>query len=146
MPPGARRTASNLLPASDLFRFPNAVRRDAAVEAWFARGDALRGFALTWFERMRSCGPDVRELMHDGCPTACVDDAAFAYVGAFANHVNVGFFQGASLTDPAGLLQGSGKRMRHVKLRPGEPVNETALHALILAAYRDMRQRLQLST
>jgi hypothetical protein len=72
-----------------------------------------------------------------------VDDAAFAYVGAFTSHVNVGFFQGASLKDPAGLLQGNGKRMRHVKLRGGEPVNETALHALILAAYGDMRLRLQ---
>ena len=117
------------------------MRRAPAVEAWFAQDDALRGFALPWFERMRACGTDVRELMHDGCPTACVDDAAFAYVGAFANHVNVGFFQGASLKDPAGLLQGSGKRMRHVKLRWGEPVNETALHALILASYHDMRQR-----
>jgi len=119
------------------------MRRDPAVEAWFARGDAVRGFALPWFERMRGCGPDVRELMHDGCPTACVDDAAFAYVGAFTGHVNVGFFQGASLPDSAGLLLGSGKRMRHVKLRWGEPVNETALRALILAAYRDMRQRVQ---
>jgi hypothetical protein len=128
--------------ASDLFLFPNAMRRDPEVEAWFARGDALRGFALPWFERMRGCGADVRELLHDGCPTACVDDAAFAYVGAFATHVNVGFFQGASLPDSAGLLQGTGKRMRHVKLRWGEPVNETALHALILTAYHDMRRRL----
>jgi len=130
-------------PDPSLFRFAEAVRRDAGVEAWFARGDALRGFALPWFERMRACGPDVRELMHDGCPTACVDDAAFAYVGAFTAHVNVGFFQGACLPDPAGLLQGTGKRMRHVKLHWGEPVNETALHALILAAYGDMRSRVR---
>ena len=130
-------------PDPSLFRFAEAVRRDAAVEAWFASGDVLRGFALPWFERMRACGPDVRELMHDGCPTACVNDAAFCYVAAFTSHVNVGFFQGASLRDPAELLLGSGKRMRHVKLRWGEPVNETALHALILAAYHDMRQRLQ---
>ena len=94
---------------------------------------------------MRRCGQDVRELMHDGCPTACVVDAAFAYVGVFTAHVNVGFFQGASLPDPADLLQGTGKRMRHVKLRWGESLNETALHALILAAYRDMRARLRSS-
>ena len=43
----------------------------------------------------------------------------------------------------AGLLEGTGKRMRHVKLRWGEPVNETALHALIVAAYRDMQARLK---
>ena len=135
-----------MAPASDLFRFSSARRRDPAVEAWFARGDVLRGFALPCFERMRSCGEDVRELMHDGRPTACVEDAAFAYVGAFSAHVhvNVGFFQGANLSDPAGLLQGTGKRMRHVKLRWGQPVNEAALNALILAAYQDMRQRLTL--
>src|SRR5436190_11761509 len=109
-------------PDPSLMRFPGAVRRDPAVEAWFARGDALRGFALPWFERMRACGADVRELLHDGYPTACVEDAAFAYVGAFTAHVNVGFFQGAGLPDPADLLQGTGKRMRHVKLRWGDPV------------------------
>ena len=136
--------ANNVPPLNDLFRFPSAMQRDPEVEAWFHRNDASRGFARPWFERMRACGADVRELMHDGCPTACVEDAAFAYVGAFTSHVNVGFFQGASLADPAELLQGTGKRMRHVKLRWGEPVNETALHALILAAYHDMRQRLTL--
>lgn len=91
---------------------------------------------------MRQCGDDVRELMHDGMPTVCVDEAAFAYVNAFTNHVNVGFFLGASLPDPSKLLQGLGKRMRHVKLRPGEPVNEAALRALIHQAYTDMRARL----
>ena len=134
--------ANNVPPVYDLFRFPSAMRRDPEVEAWFQCDDALRGFGRPWFERMRACGADVRELMHDGCPTACVEDAAFAYVGTFTSHVNVGFFQGASLADPAELLQGTGKRMRHVKLRWGQPVNETALHALILAAYHDMQKRL----
>jgi hypothetical protein len=92
---------------------------------------------------MRDCGPDVRELLHDGWPTACVNDAAFAYVAAFAAHVNVGFFHGADLPDPAGLLTGSGKRMRHLKLRWGEPVDEAAVSALIAAAYRDIRLRLE---
>ncbi|HVW74094.1 MAG TPA: DUF1801 domain-containing protein [Rhizomicrobium sp.] len=129
-------------PMSDLMRFAGAVRRDPAIEAWFASANALRGFARPWFERMRGLGPDVRELLHDGHPTACVEDAAFCYVDAFSAHVNIGFFQGASLKDPAGLLEGSGKRMRHVKLRRGGPVNDAALGALIDAAYRDMRGRL----
>ena len=127
---------------NDLFRLTNAVRRDPAVEAWFSRLDPLRQFALPWFERMRGCGADVCELLHDGAPTACVGDAAFGYVGAFTAHVNVGFFNGASLKDPAGLLEGTGKRMRHVKLRWGEPVNADALNALIEASYRDIRKRL----
>lgn len=125
---------------SDLFLFPSAVRRDPAVEAWFT-GDGLRGFARTWFERMRGAGPDVRELLHDGHPVACAGEAAFGYVDAFRAHVNIGFYQGASLPDPAGLLEGSGKRMRHVKLRWGAPVDDAALAALIQAAYRDMKSR-----
>jgi hypothetical protein len=133
MPPG---------PASELFLFPEAVRRDPAVEAWFSRSDnAMRRFALPWFEKLRACGPDVRELLHDGHPTACAGEAAFAYVDAFRAHAAVGFFFGATLMDPSGLLEGTGKRMRHVKLRWGESVNEAALTKLIEAAYRDMRRR-----
>ena len=131
-------------PMSQLMRFPGAVRRDPDVDAWFSLGhDALRQFALPWFERMRGCGTDIRELLHDGHPTACVEDAAFGCVNAFTTHVNVGFFHGASLDDPAGLLEGTGKRMRHVKLRWAQPVNDAALGALIEAAYRDTRLRLQ---
>ena len=89
---------------------------------------------------MRGCGDDVRELLHDGHPTACVDDAAFCYVNAFTGHVNVGFFLGAGLDDPAGLLEGSGKFMRHVKLRPGQELNEDALTRLIDIAYHDMQR------
>lgn len=125
-----------------LMRFPTAVKRDATVDAWFAAPhDGLRRMAQPWFERMRGCGTDVRELLHDGCPTACVEDAAFGYVNAFREHVNVGFFHGASLDDPAGLLQGAGKRMRHVKLHWGKPVDAEALGELISAAYRDIRSR-----
>ncbi|HVV64561.1 MAG TPA: DUF1801 domain-containing protein [Rhizomicrobium sp.] len=125
-----------------LFRLSGAERRSGAVEAWFASGDPHRMMARAWFERMRRCGPDVRELLHDGCPVACVDDAAFGHVNAFKAHASVGFFCGASLADPDGLLEGGGKRMRHVKLRPGERTNEKALEALIDAAYRDVRRRI----
>ena len=129
-----------------LFHLPSAVRRDPKLDAWFSDGDeAMRGFALPWFDRMRAQGDDVRELLHDGCPTACVGEAAFGYVNAFRAHVNVGFFHGAALEDPAGLLEGSGKRMRHVKIRWGEPVDAEALSALIAAACQDIRARLGVS-
>jgi hypothetical protein len=55
----------------------------------------------------------------------------------------VGFFQGASLPDPAGLLEGTGKAMRHVKLRPGRDVDAAALEALVDAAHRDIVARLE---
>jgi hypothetical protein len=127
-----------------LLRFENAVKRDPGVDAWFGKpDDELRRMARPWFEQMRGCGADVRETLNDGHPNACVDDAPFGYVNAFSAHVNVGFFYGAALDDPAGLLQGTGKRMRHVKLHWGQPVNTAALNALIVTAYRDIRARLQ---
>ena len=125
-------------------RFPDAVARDPAVDAWFAsRRPQLAAIAREWFFRMRDCGPDVRELLHDGHPTACVGDAAFAYTNAFTAHVNVGFFHGAALPDPAGLLEGDGKYMRHVKLRPDTAVDARSLEALIAAAYQDINARLR---
>ena len=116
------------------------MKRDPAIDAWLgAQRDDLRPFAETWFVRMRQRGGDVRELMHDGCPTACVDDAAFGYVNAFKDHVNVGFFFGALLKDPARLLTGTGKRGRHVKLRPGREVDSQPGPA-VAAAYIDIRR------
>ena len=127
---------------NELLRFPSAVRRDARVEAWFADiTDPFRLMVGPWFDCMRACGPDIRELLHDGCPVACVGDAAFGYVNAFKAHANVGFFNGATLPDPAGLLEGSGKRMRHVKLIPGKQLDEEALGALIVESYREIRRR-----
>src|SRR6266545_2282627 len=127
----------------DILRFPSAVKHDPAIDTWLrAQRDELQPLAETWFARMRQCGGDVRELMHDRCPTACVDDAAFGYVNAFKDHVNVGFFRGAEIADPRGLLEGTGKFMRHVKLRPERDVDATALMELIETAYSDMKDRL----
>jgi len=124
--------------------FETAVPEDPAVEGWFDRRPGeLGALAHRWFARMRECGPDVRELLHDGHPTACVGEAAFCYVNAFTAHVNVGFFLGALLTDPQRLLEGQGRFMRHVKLRPGAQVDETSLAALITQSYRDMKARAQ---
>ena len=128
----------------NILRFPSAVKHDPAIDAWLrAQRSDLRPFVTTWFARMRQCGSDVRELMHDGCPTACVGDAAFGYVNAFENHVNVGFFFGALLEDPARLLEGTGKRGRHVKLRPGREVDSAALARLVDESYVDIRARLR---
>jgi hypothetical protein len=131
-------------PIEDILRFPSAVKHDPAIDTWLgAQRDDLRPLVEAWFTRMRQSGDDVRELMHDGCPTACVDDAAFGYVNSFKDHVNVGFFFGALLQDPSRLLEGTGKRGRHVKLRPGQEIDSAALVRLIDAAYVDIRARLR---
>ena len=127
-----------------LMRFPTAVERDPAIEVWLQEhAGELGAIARRWFEMMRGCGEDVRELLHDGHPTACVGDAAFGYVNAFKAHVNVGFFRGAELSDPKGLLEGTGKFMRHVKLGPEREVNAAALRKLIETAYLDMKRRVK---
>jgi hypothetical protein len=129
---------------SQLLRFPGSVERDPAIDIWMhEHSDELGVIARRWFEVMRACGDDVRELLHDGQPTACVGDAAFAYVDAFRAHVNVGFFRGAEIADPHGLLEGAGKFMRHVKLGPDRDVDATALRQLIQTAYTDMKGRVK---
>ena len=129
---------------SSLFLFPTAVRRDPAVETWMGRHAGELGvIARRWFDVLRGCGDDVRELLHDGHPTACVGEAAFGYVNAFTAHVNVGFFRGAQIADPDGLLQGTGKFMRHVKIIPGEVLNTDSLTKLIETAYGDMKRRIE---
>ena len=128
---------------NQIFLFPEARRQDPAVAAWMkARPGELGAIAQHWFQAIKALGEDVHELLHDGHPTACVRDGAFAYVNAFRDHVNLGFFRGSELPDPAGLLEGVGKRMRHVKLRPGAVPDAAALQALIGAAYEDMKRRI----
>lgn len=123
-----------------LFTLMGAATHQPAVDEWLSgEPDALFSLARHWFAEIRRCGDDVQELLHDGCPVACVHGAAFAYVNVFAAHVNVGFFAGAALDDPAHLLEGTGKRMRHVKLRPGREPDARALTALIRQAYAQIR-------
>lgn len=129
---------------NEILRFSGSVKRDPAIRAWMNEHTReLGAIARHWFDVIRDCGDDVRELLHDGHPTACVADAAFAYVNAFRSHVNVGFFRGAELADPSGLLEGTGKYMRHVKLRPGGDIDAKALIELIESAYADIKQRLE---
>jgi hypothetical protein len=129
---------------TDLLRFTGARERDPAIDAWFAvRPEELGAPARAWFQVMRKCGDEVRELLHDGCPVACLGDAPFGYVNVFTSHVNVGFFQGAALPDPARLLEGTGRFMRHVKLRPGKVTDAAALSRLIHDAYADIKRRVE---
>jgi len=129
---------------TELLLFNGAVERDPAIDAWMKmHAGELGAIAQQWFEVMRKCGDEVRELLHDGCPVACLGDAAFGYVSVFTSHVNVGFFQGAGLPDPDRLLKGEGKFMRHVKLRPGTAIDAASLRRLIETAYSDIKARVE---
>jgi len=127
-----------------ILRFNGAAPHDPAIDAWFKQhASPLGAIARHWFQKMRGCGDEVRELIHDGCPTACLGDAPFAYVAVFKAHVNVGFFHGAFLRDPARLLQGSGKRMRHAKLKAEVPADDAAIASLIDVAWTDIKSRIE---
>jgi len=129
---------------ANLLRFNGSVEHDPAIDAWLKKQPReLGSIAQHWFQVMRGCGDEVRELMHDGCPVACLGDVPFAYVNVFTAHVNVGFFQGAALPDPARILEGSGKFMRHTKLKPRMPADAAALNALVHAAYADVKARVE---
>jgi len=128
----------------ELFRFDRTTEHDPAIDAWFEEHPGELGdIARHWWQTMRACGDEVREVFHDGCPNACLGDAAFAYVNLFTAHVNVGFFQGSALPDPAHLLEGTGKFMRHVKLKPGTKIDAAALGRLIEAAYEDVKAHVE---
>ena len=129
---------------TQLLRFNGAMQRDPAIDAWmkYHQGE-LGTIAHAWFEVIRTSGDEVLELLHDGCPVACLGDVPFAYVDVFTSHVNVGFFQGATLPDPARMLQGTGKFMRHVKLRPGTTTDAASLSKLIEIAYLDIKARVE---
>jgi hypothetical protein len=129
---------------TEMLRFNGAVERDPAIDAWMKEhAGELGTVARHRFEVMRKCGDEVRELLHDGCPVACLGDAPFGYVNVFTSHVNVGFFHGAALPDPAPLLQGTGKFMRHVKPKRGTALNAAALSRLIDTTYSDIKARVE---
>jgi len=56
------------------------------------------------------------------------------------NHVTFGFLRGTSLPDPARLLEGTGKNLRHVKLRTVDDLSNPALRKLIEAAARQNKK------
>ena len=129
---------------TQLLTLDNTLPHDPAIDAWLNhRTGELGALARHWFNHIRTSGDELRELLHDGCPVACLGNVPFAYVNVFTAHVNVGFFQGATLPDPSHLLQGTGKFMRHVKLKPETPTNTAALTNLIAAAYADIKARIE---
>ena len=126
----------------DLLRFTGKDLQELTMEEWLeGKPDVLQPIAARWFDVICHCGDDVDGIFHDNYPIGCVNSAPFAYVNAFSAHVNVGFFYGVDLPDPEGLLQGTGKRMRHVKIKPGQPMNAQALEALLHLAYADIKAR-----
>ncbi|MGH8160474.1 MAG: DUF1801 domain-containing protein [Rhodanobacter sp.] len=64
----------------------------------------------------------------------------YAYIAVQDSHVNLGFYYGASLPDPQGLLEGTGKKLRHVKIHDVSASNAASVIALLRAAIADRKR------
>ncbi len=127
-----------------LLRYTGKDIQNINLDSWLKqKPQELHSIAIKWFTVIQNCGNDVQDIFHDGYPIGCVDNAPFAYVNIFQAHVNVGFFYGVELPDKTGLLEGNGKRMRHIKLKPDLKYDEKEIVSLIDFAYTDIKQRLK---
>ena len=68
----------------------------------------------------------------------------FCYIGVHREHVNLGFYFGADLPDPKGLLEGTGKKLRHIKVREVEEIVQPALHALLQTSLDERKKALNI--
>ena len=98
----------------------------------------------------------VLEVHADACEVVRIGDRAatygvgprkmidgYAYILPHSAWVNLGFYRGTDLPDPEGLLEGTGARMRHVKVRSLDDARLPAVRDLVAAAYAERRDALQ---
>lgn len=94
--------------------------------------------------------PDATEVVRLGDRASCLGygpkkmSEAHCYIMPHKKWINLGFFYGALLDDPDELLEGTGKKLRHVKVRSLEAANNPAVKALIQAAMAERKAALGL--
>lgn len=83
---------------------------------------------------VRDTDPELREAINPWGVPCFLGKEGVIWMGTQWHYVQFGFFQGAVLKDPQGLLEGTGKRLRHVKVRGVDKAQEPALRALLQEA------------
>lgn len=123
-------------------RHSNAVPRDPAVDAYVESRRGPLGETIARLVRaVRAAVPAHDEVVVHGAPWFCVQGEPFCYVVGYSKHVNLGFCEGVLLDDPDGLLEGTGKQMRHVKLSPSREFPGEKLARLVSQSARRVRAR-----
>ncbi len=86
---------------------------------------------------MRETAPEAEETPQKGWKTLSyrTGRGIFAFIAPHKAHVDLGFYEGADLPDPEGVLEGTGKKLRHVKIRSDVDIRPDAFAALIRAAW-----------
>ncbi|HUH04119.1 MAG TPA: DUF1801 domain-containing protein [Kofleriaceae bacterium] len=115
-------------------RVPANGHGQQTVDAYVAGLGEWQGEVVTKVrELVRSAAPRATESIKWAQPVY-ESNGPFAYIKAFSGHVNLGFWRGADLPDPKHLLQGTGGKMRHVKLTGVDDIDTTALTRMVKAA------------
>ncbi len=106
------------------------------VDAYIADLDGWQAQVAAELDRIvMEVAPQANKVIKWVQPTY-EDHGLLCYFKVFKTHVNFGFFRGTELDDPDGLLEGTGEKMRHVKVKGQNGVNEKALKHLITAAVK----------
>ena len=106
------------------------------VDSWMEElGPSLREIAQTLRGIILQAVPDISESIKWGTPNYA-KSGHVCYLAANKGHINLGFFNGAGLNNPDGLIEGTGAKMRHVKVRTLEDIRPEVFAALVQEAVR----------
>ena len=117
------------------------------VQAWLETFPVEKKPTINNLRRLiSSVAPEAHESIYHGALGYGPTDAGFdriLYITVFETHINLGFFYGGFLPDPERLLIGSGKRMRHIKIRSLQESENPALTSLLAQAWDDGLRRVE---
>ena len=107
------------------------MARSKNVDSWMYEQDpSIRQIAQAVRDLILDAHPELKESIKWSNPVYSGQDDVF-YISATEKYVNLGFFKGARLTDPRGHIEGTGKSMRHLKVRAPEDIDPGQLTAWI---------------
>jgi hypothetical protein len=111
---------------------------DEKIDSLLSRRTAeVQGLARAMRALVRDAAPRAAEVIYHGalCYGATARPSTLkVYLSFHASHVNLGFYFGANLPDKDALLEGDGKRMRHIKIRSQVEIRKQPFQRLIKAA------------
>ena len=117
-----------------------------SVRAWLENLPAEKKPIIERLRRLiEAVAPEAHETIYHDALWFGPPDSGYPilYITVFKAHVNLGFFYGGFVPDPERLLVGSGKRMRHIKIRSVQECENPAITRLLAQAWADGLQRVE---
>lgn len=111
---------------------PQKMKAYASFHAWKRDQSAVNQRLINALSRLvKKVAPQLSPTVKWGQGCWTLDDTPRVYIHAEPDHVQFGFYAGASLEDPHAVLVGKGKHVRHVKIRTTKDIPREALVALL---------------